>query len=99
MLENLRSTKGLVFSGTVLTKLVEAGMDRDQAYDLVQAAAMKAGRSGEPFRDSVCASKAIVSSLGEDGIDDAFDLGRHMEHVDLVFERLGLVDELEEPSE
>lgn len=99
MLENLHSTRGLIFSGTVLTKLVEAGMSRDRAYDLVQAAAMKTRRGGEPFRDAVLGNPEIVARLGEDGVEDAFDLRRHMEHVDLVFDRLGLVDEERELSE
>jgi adenylosuccinate lyase len=93
MLENLESSRGLVFSGTVLTRLVEAGMSRDDAYDRVQAAAMEARRTGGSFRDAVLADDEIVTRLGREGAEDAFSLGRHLKHVDMVFERLGIAEE------
>jgi len=96
MLENLESSKGLVFSGTVLTRLVEAGMSRDQAYDRVQAAAMEARRAGGSFRDAVLSDELVLERLGRDGAEDAFSLDRHLAHVDEVFERLGIEEEGEQ---
>ena len=90
MLENLESSKGLVFSGTVLTRLIEAGATRDEAYDRVQAAAMEARRTGASFREAIASDEDVVALLGHEGVEDAFSLERHMAHVDLVFDRLGL---------
>ncbi len=92
MLENLESSRGLVFSGTVLTRLIEAGATRDEAYDRVQAAAMEARRTGASFREAILADEEAVALLGRDGAEDAFSLERHLAHVDLVFERLGLAE-------
>lgn len=96
MLENLESTGGLVYSGTVLTKLVEAGMSRADAYDRVQGAAMGARARGTKFRDELLEDDEIEARLGERGVDDAFDLERHLEGVDGIYERLGIEEDDEE---
>ena len=79
MLENLESSSGLAFSGTVLTRLVESGLSRDEAYDRVQAAAMEARRTGESFSARRCRDgrdgRRVV--LGEDAdVEDAFSIER-----------------------
>lgn len=93
MLENLESSRGLAFSGTVLTRLVEKGLSRDEAYDRVQSAAMEARRTGEAFRETLARDERVLSVLGEGGIEESFSLERHMAHADGVFSRLGLLDE------
>jgi adenylosuccinate lyase len=93
MLENLESSRGLAFSGTVLTRLVESGLSRDEAYDRVQAAAMEARRTGESFRETLSHDATVMDVLGEVGIEDAFSLERHMAHADTIFERLCIAEE------
>ena len=98
MRENLEVSKGLAFSGTVLTRLVEAGLSRDEAYDRVQSAAMAARDSGEAFRDALERDETVREVLGEEGLDDAFSLDRHLASAETVFERLCLTEEAEEPA-
>ncbi len=93
MLENLKSSRGLAFSGTVLTRLVESGLSRDEAYDRVQAAAMEARRTDESFRETLSRDATVLEILGEQGVEDAFSLDRHMAHADTVFERLCIAEE------
>ncbi len=93
MLESLKSSRGLAFSGTVLTRLVESGLSRDEAYDRVQAAAMEARRTGESFRETLSRDATVLEILGERGVEDAFSLDRHMAHADTVFERLCIAEE------
>jgi len=90
MLENLDSTGGLVYSGTVLTELVESGMARADAYDRVQGAAMAARARGTTFREELLADDEIEARLGEKGVDDAFDIDRHLAAVDAIYARLGI---------
>jgi len=90
MLENLESSRGLFASGTVLTLLVEAGLSRDDAYEVVQSAAMAARTGGTPFRDEIGKSERVRELLGEKALDDALGLERHMDGTRAVFERLGL---------
>jgi len=81
MRANLEATGGLVYSSQVLLALVSDGMARDEAYKLVQAAAMRAWETGEPFRDTLAAE-------GVDVPVDAFDPQRFLDHHGVVRERL-----------
>src|SRR3984957_11855459 len=53
MLANLESSHGLIYSSAVLLELVAAGLSREDAYSLVQAAAMDTWQSGLPFRETL----------------------------------------------
>jgi adenylosuccinate lyase len=89
MLENLSSSRGLVFSGTVLTALIDAGMSREKAYERVQAASARARKEGTALKDALMDDPGVAPLLGRK-LDEAFDLGRHLAHTGTVFERLGL---------
>ncbi len=89
MKENIDRTFGLVFSQRLLLKLIETGMSREQAYDLVQPLAMQSWTERRPFRELVEASP-IMEALGVDEVADAFDLMYHTRQVDRIFARVGL---------
>jgi adenylosuccinate lyase len=88
MRANLEASHGLVFSPRVLDALVAAGLERDEAYRLVQRHAMSAWDTGLDFRSLLEADPEIASPLGAAGIAEAFDLDAALAHVDAVFERL-----------
>ncbi|MBA3621801.1 MAG: adenylosuccinate lyase [Euzebyales bacterium] len=81
MRTNLESTGGLVYSSQVLLALVDDGMARDEAYKLVQAAAMRTWETGEPFRDTLVAEGVDVGA-------EAFDPRRFLRHHAVVRDRL-----------
>ena len=85
MRANLAATGGLFFSQRLLLALVEAGLERDEAYRLVQRHAMRAWDEGLDFRALVHADAEIAARVDLDGV---FDLGAYTRHVDAVFERL-----------
>ena len=90
MLRNLQYAGGVAFSGRVLTALVEAGLPREDAYLIVQKAAMEALQEDGPgFRAQMEKNKDVAGRLGT-GLDAAFDPWAGLEHTDLAFERLGL---------
>jgi adenylosuccinate lyase len=89
MMRNLEITKGIVFSERVLLALVESGLDRTSAYELVQRHALAAWDNGEDFRESIKADDEATSRLGVDGADGLFDYGYYLRHVDRTFNRLG----------
>jgi adenylosuccinate lyase len=89
MLENLSASKGLIFSGAVLTALIDAGMSRERAYERVQAASMRARREGAALRDLLADDPEVAGLLGR-GLDEAFELGRHLAHTGTVLDRLGI---------
>lgn len=90
MKRNMRSTYNVPFSGRVMTKLIDAGMSREQAYDTVQPRAMQAWEEQRDFRAIVEATPEITERLSAEQIDDCFNPAWHLKHVDTIFERLGL---------
>jgi adenylosuccinate lyase len=90
MLRNLQFAGGVAFSGRVLTALVESGMSREDAYVIVQKAAMESLQEDGPgFRAQLERNKDVTSRLGG-ALDAVFDPWAGLEHTDLAFERLGL---------
>jgi adenylosuccinate lyase len=86
MLANLDASHGLPFSGRVLLKLVEAGLSREAAYEIVQRNAMRAWETGEHLRDLIAAdpdAAAVPASV----LDEAFDLADFLRHVRVPFDR------------
>jgi adenylosuccinate lyase len=93
MRENLGRSRGVVFSGTVLLELAKKGVSREQAYEWVQRAAMRAHDEGREFKELLLADKDVTAVLPAEEIERAFDLRRQTRHVDAVFERVfGPVD-------
>jgi len=90
MKRNMERTYGVPFSGRVLTKLIDKGLSREQAYDTVQPRAMQAWETQRHFRDILLETPEITSVLSREEIDDCFNPSWHLKHVDTIFERLGL---------
>jgi len=85
---NLESSRGLVFSGTLLLELVATGLQRDEAYRLVQAASRVVVEGGRALHDVAAETPAIVSALGRERLERVFDLEHHLRHVDALFARV-----------
>ncbi|WP_319468673.1 adenylosuccinate lyase [uncultured Trichococcus sp.] len=92
MLRNMNATFGLIYSQRVLLKLIDKGMSREEAYDLVQPKTALSWDNQTDFRPLVEADEAIMAKLTKEDIADAFNYNYHLSHVDEVFERLGLGD-------
>ena len=88
MRANLESNGGLVFSGTVLLALTEAGMAREDAYRVVQRNALPVWDKGGSFRDNLGRDPEVQKLLSKKQLDAAFDYARHTRHVDTIFHRV-----------
>jgi adenylosuccinate lyase len=97
MLRNLEASHGLVFSHRLLLALVESGLDRGEAYRLVQRNAMRAWDEERDFRELVRADADITARLGDAALAAVFDLAATVAHVDTVFDRLRSIVRKEEP--
>jgi len=86
MRRNLEATGGLVFSHRVLLALVDHGLDRDEAYRIVQEAAAGALEGRGSFRDLL----AAASVLPAETLAACFDLAPYLAHVDTILERAGI---------
>ena len=72
------------------TILIDYGMTREQAYDLVQPKTAQAWDEQRDFRPLLEADQTIMSTLSEKDLDDAFDYHHHLKQVDTIFARVGL---------
>jgi adenylosuccinate lyase len=90
MTRNLESTRGLIFSGQVLLALVESGMARGAAYDLVQSAARKVWAGEGDLQSHLAADPRVTERLTPDQLASLFDPNYHLRGIEVAFARLGL---------
>ena len=86
---NLWSSRGLVFSQPVLLALVATGRSRDDAYRIVQRAALRSWQEGEDFRRLLEDDPEVT--LDAESLDSAFDLERALGNVGVVFDALDAI--------
>ena len=91
MLANLDLTRGQVYSQAVMLDLVEAGMSRQDAYQLVRAHCHAAAASGEHLHELLAGDPKVAEYLPRQKLAQVFDVERHLLHIDAAFARLGLL--------
>jgi adenylosuccinate lyase len=90
MKRNIDVTHGLVFSQPVMLALTKKGMKREEAYKIVQRNAMEVWKSKMNFREVLKTDPAVVASLNDAELAEAFDPTKGLQHVDYIFARVGL---------
>lgn len=95
MIKNLNLTRGLIFSQTVLLKLVSKGISREDAYKLVQDCAMKVWQDQSlNLKDELLKSEGIKQVISESEIAGIFESKDMLKNVDYIFSRTINKDEL-----
>jgi len=90
MLSNLAKTRGLIFSQRVLIALMNKGLGRSQAYDLVQQAAMQTWKGTGNFKDNLLSVPEASRYLSAKELDKIFDLDFYLRNVNKIFKKVGL---------
>ena len=90
MIANLESSGGLIYSQRVLLALVDAGLDRQVAYKLIQQHAHAAWDEGQTFQDVIAADSIVRERLSTEQLEELFDPWQQLLHLDESFNRLGL---------
>lgn len=90
MQRNLGVTHGLIYSQRVLLALIEKGLSRQQAYDIVQRNAMRSWREETGLLELLRQDAAVTERLSGSELAELFDLDYHLKYIDATFERLGL---------
>jgi adenylosuccinate lyase len=88
MMENLKRSRGVVFSGTLLLELARRGVSREDAYEWVQRNAMRSYHEQRDFKELIAADRDVAARLSRDDIERALDLGAQLRNVDAIFERV-----------
>ena len=91
MRRNLELTQGLIFSQRVLLALIGKGLNREEAYEMVQRNAMEAWQQKKSFLSLLEADNRVTAHLTRSELESLFDYNYYLKHVDSIFERLGLV--------
>jgi len=90
MKKNLELTKGLFFSQRVMLALIEKGLSRQKAYELVQRNAMKAWKGNKGFLTLLKSDAEVTDVLPPHELEPIFDYNYYLRYVDEIFQRLGL---------
>jgi adenylosuccinate lyase len=90
MKKNLDLTRGLVFSQRVMLSLIDKGLSRQKAYEIVQRNAMKAWKRNRNFLTLLKADAEVTGTIPLTELEPLFDYQYYLQHVDEIFQRLGL---------
>jgi adenylosuccinate lyase len=88
MKENMSRSYGLFTSQRVMLALLDKGLDREQAYTIVQADAMKSWKEGIEFKKVILKNKEVRKYLMSQEISEIFDLGYYLKNIDYIFRRV-----------
>jgi adenylosuccinate lyase len=91
MARNLNCYGGVVFSQRVLLTLIDKGLNREEAYSIVQESAHAAWNKPEGnFRDLISKNPRVTQNLSPTEIEACFDPQHHFQHLEQVYQRLGI---------
>ncbi len=90
MLENIERTGGLFYSQTLLLALVEKGLSRETAYELVQAIAMRSWNREGSLKELASKDSVIAKTLPGDELERVFDLTYFLRNIDHAFKKAGI---------
>jgi adenylosuccinate lyase len=91
MKRNMNVYGGVIFSQRVMLTLVEKGMNREEAYRVVQGCAHQAWNKSEgDFRKLISQDEIVTKTLSTEEIDTCFDPNHHLKNLDEIYQRLGI---------
>jgi adenylosuccinate lyase len=90
MAENLRTTRGLYFSQTILLELTRRGLDRKTAYEAVQRAAMATWQNRNDFLTEIKKVSEVTSTITPSELENLCSLEQHFRYIDQTFHDVGL---------
>ncbi|MBI2830814.1 MAG: adenylosuccinate lyase [Chloroflexi bacterium] len=92
MTRNMGLTKGLIFSQRIMLALIEKGLGRKEAYEIVQRNAMKAWKGNRSFLNLLKADADVTAVLPKEELEPLFNEQYYLRYVDEIFQRLGLTE-------
>ncbi len=90
MLQNIYLTNGVIFSQRVLTKLIDKGLSREEAYDKVQSLAMISFNNNISFKGLLKKDNIIMKYITENEFEKLFEVEYFLKNVDIIYKRVGI---------
>ncbi len=88
MKRNLYGSYGLFFSQRILLALIEKGLPRQRAYEMVQARALESWEQRVSLYDKIKEDRAILAYLSREEIEELFDISYYLRYEDKIFNRV-----------
>ncbi len=88
MAKNMELTGGTLYSQKVLLQLVRKGLQREEAYKIVQEVSMNVFKNGGSFREAIASHPVVSSQLNSEDLNSCFDPWQFLQHIDLTYERV-----------
>ena len=85
MQKNINHTKGLIFSSKVMLVLVEKGLSREEAYNIVQGYSAQVIDQEKNFRDLLDSDSNITNLVTNEELDNIFDIQQYLIHIEETF--------------
>lgn len=90
MKQNLAISGGLIYSQKIVTALINKGMNREKAYNVVQKYALESYDTKKDFKSLICKDKEINKRISKKELDVCFDFSSLLKNVNKIFQRLGI---------
>jgi adenylosuccinate lyase len=91
MERNIKLSHGGVFAQRVLTKMIEKGLSREAAYDLIQPLAMSASLGQSDFMASLEENEKVLEVISKEEIESLFEYSYYFRNVDKIYKRVHLL--------
>ena len=88
MLENLNTTKGLIFSQELMLELTKSGLSRERSYKMVQSYAKKCFAENLNLFNVIQTDKYIMNKISPKRLKSIFSFSKHLKNVNLIFRRV-----------
>ncbi|MCJ7473337.1 MAG: adenylosuccinate lyase [Actinobacteria bacterium] len=88
MKRNLMKYGGIIFSQRVLLALIDKGMDRDDAYLIVQSTAHDAWNNEGSFKENISKDEKVSGLFSTEELEELFDYNYHLRYIDEIIDRL-----------
>lgn len=88
MTANLNMTHGVIFSQMAMLALIEKGITREDAYDIVQKSAMESWQEGTEFQTILAQDDIVKKYLGERALAKIFNVNNFLKNLDFIFNRV-----------
>ena len=92
MEKNIHLTNNAIFSSRVLTALIEKGMTRENAYDLIQPSSMDSALNHTDFKKNIESNEEVRKHLTLDEIQSCFTYDPYLKSVDYIYKKVGIIE-------
>ncbi len=88
MARNIELNRGLVFSQRLLLKLMDKGLERLKAYNIIQDISLKVINNNSDFKKEARKDKHLRKYLTEKELEDIFVPYNYLKNIDKIYKRI-----------